>query len=329
MPWWLFYVALGIIFTAGYIALLLSSEAWANGIFDVPIVLIFGFLNGITIPYMLALMHALDDSAEAALVRFRPVLTLDDAGYEKLRYQITTLPARQTLLAAGAGIIYTVLVILSHLFTMGGLQDSEIMQPVTVTLVWVWNLLMYMMVGVLVYHTLHQLQMVNLIYTKHTRINLFKLGPLYALSSLTARTAIGIGIPTYIWFQANALSTMGPTLYNFVQTIFLGILLLVTFISPLWGAHRLLEREKQRLEDEVSQRIEATIAVLHERVDNQELEERGVLRDTLEGLVTEQNVIRKLRTWPWRTETVSGLGLAFLLPIIIWVVQRILERLGF
>jgi hypothetical protein len=187
---------------------------------------------------------------------------------------------------------------------------------------------MYMMVGVLVYHTLHQLQMVNLIYTKHTRINLFKLGPLYDLSGLTARTTLGIGIPTYIWFQANALSTMGPTLYNFVQTIFLGILLLVTFISPLWGAHRLLEREKQRLEDEVSQRIEATIAVLHERVDNQELEERGVLKDTLEGLVTEQNVIRKLRTWPWRTETVSGLGLAFLLPIIIWVVQRILERLG-
>ena len=41
-----------------------------------------------------------------------------------------------------------------------------------------------------------------------------------------------------------------------------------------------------------------------------------------------QGVIDKLRTWPWRTETVSGLGLAFLVPILIWIIQRVLERLG-
>jgi hypothetical protein len=52
------------------------------------------------------------------------------------------------------------------------------------------------------------------------------------------------------------------------------------------------------------------------------------LKETLDGLVTEQGVIDRLRTWPWRTETMRGLGLAFLLPIIIWAVQRVLERLG-
>jgi hypothetical protein len=252
---------------------------------------------------------------------------VDDAGYEELRYQITTLPARSTLIATSLGAVYTFTVLLTNIITMGT-DNTGSSSPVIVVLVWLLNLLIYMMVGVLVYHTLHQLRTVNLIYTKHTRINLFQLGPLYDLSGLTARTAVGIGIPTYLWFQVNSLSVMGPTLYDFIQTVFLGIIMLITFISPLWGAHRLLAREKQRLEDEVSQRIEATIATLHSRVDNQVLDDRGILKDTLDGLVTEQNVIHKLRTWPWRTETINGIALAFLIPIIIWVVQRVLERLG-
>jgi hypothetical protein len=91
----------------------------------------------------------------------------------------------------------------------------------------------------------------------------------------------------------------------------------------------LLEREKQRLQDEVARRIEATIARLHKQVDSDELGDSATkLKDTLDGLVTEQGVIDKLRTWPWRTETVSGLVLAFLLPILTGIVQRLLQRLG-
>jgi hypothetical protein len=106
-------------------------------------------------------------------------------------------------------------------------------------------------------------------------------------------------------------------------------MIVVAFIWPLLGAHSLLEREKQRLQDEVARRIEATIAKLHKQVDSDELEDRAVvLKDTLDGLITEQGVINKLRTWPWRTETVSGLVLAFLRPIVIWIVQRVLQRLG-
>jgi hypothetical protein len=188
--------------------------------------------------------------------------------------------------------------------------------------------LIYGAIGLVIYHTIHQLLMVNKIYTNYTRINLFELGPMYALSGLAARTAIGIGIPTYLWFQFSSASTTGISPADLAETIVMGIIIVVTFIWPLWGAHNLLGREKQRLQDEVARRIEATIAALHSRIDTGELQDRAQLKDTLDGLVTEQGVIDKLRTWPWRTETVRGLGLAFLLPIIIWVVQRVLERLG-
>ena len=139
---------------------------------------------------------------------------------------------------------------------------------------------------------------------------------------------MGIAIPTYLWFQANSMTTMGNTAPNIVQTVILGAVGIITFVSPLVGAHWLLEREKQRLRDDVGRRIETTIDTLHNRADAGQLEGYAEQKGVLDGLIAEQGVIDKLRTWPWRTETVSGLGVAFVLPIIIWIVQRILERLG-
>ena len=113
-----------------------------------------------------------------------------------------------------------------------------------------------------------------------------------------------------------------------IQTAFLGTVVVVTFVWPLLGAHRLLEREKQRLQDEAARCVESAIAELNGQVATGQLAVAGKLKEALEALVIEQGVIDKLRTWPWRTETVRGLGLAFFLPIFLWLVQRVLERLG-
>jgi hypothetical protein len=328
LPAWAFYLALGLVLSLGYMLLLLASPLWASGVLDLGGLLFYSFLNGLTFPYLLGLVHYLDRSAAAAMSRFRPVMAVDEAEYHKLLYQLTTLPARPTLLASGIGVAYTFAVFAINILNLGSLGVVE-MSPLLVVQVVGYNVPIYVLVAVLVYHTIHQLRMVNTIYTQHTRINLFQLGPLYALSGLAARTAIGIAVPTYVWFQANSLSAVGTTVSDIIQTVFLGIMVVVTFVWPLLGAHGLLEREKQRLHDEVARRIEATIASVHHRVDNSELGDLGEQKEALNVLVAEQGLIAKLRTWPWRTETVSGLGLTFLLPILIWVAQRVLERLGF
>ena len=327
LPAWLVYLAAGLALALLYLALLLSSAQWATGRLPLGTALIYSLLNGLTAPYLLGFIHYLDHSAAGALARFRPVLTVDEAGYDRLRYQLTTLPPRATWIAAGLGVVYGVV---AQVLSMLNGQDlgTGTESPVPIAFIIGYNFLLYVLVLVVVYHTLHQLRLVNTIYTQHTRINLFQLGPLYALSALTARTAISIGIPTYIWFQANSAATATTAVPNVIQTVFLSIVMLLTFIWPLVGAHNLLEREKQRLQDAVARRVEATITELQRRVDAGEPEAIAALKGTLDGLLTTQGVIDKLRTWPWRTETVSGLGLAFLLPLLIWVVQRVLERLG-
>ena len=50
------------------------------------------------------------------------------------------------------------------------------------------------------------------------------------------------------------------------------------------------------------------------------------MKDAMEALVNEQNVVEKIRTWPWEPGTVRGLATALFLPVVIWVITKLLER---
>ncbi|HEY0071028.1 MAG TPA: hypothetical protein VGE04_13760 [Chloroflexia bacterium] len=318
LPSWAFYLALGLISAS-----LFTPLTWITGLVPEGTFPLYYVLSVLTGVYVLALLHYLDDSAAASLKRFRPVMAVDDAEYERLYYKFTTMPRRPVLVANMLGAIYAVILLLSFDTTDTTIAAGA-MSPAQVAVAIVSFLFSYILTATMIYHTIHQLRLVNEIYTRYTRINLFQPGPMYALSRLTARTAIGLSIPTYAWFQA----TTGSSADAPGEMPFFAVLIALTFVWPLLGAHGLLGREKERLKDEVSKRIEATIVELQTRVDSGDVHDRGALKDTLEGLVASQGVIDKLRTWPWQTQTVSGLGAALLLPLIVWVIQRVLERLG-
>lgn len=323
LPAWLLYPALGL-------ALLFATllVLWAGGAPATGTTLLYYALSSFGQAYLLALMHHLDQAAEAVLARFRPVMTVDQAGYDRLRYQLTTMPARPAAIAFGLGLFYATAALLLNL--PAGRPGANDVPPPALAVYVGHSLLLAGLAASLAYHTLHQLRTVSLIYTAHTRYNLFRLGPLYALSTLAARTAIGFGLPTYLWFWLNYSVPGGPSLTDLLSSAFFATLIVVTFVWPLLGAHRRLALEKQRLRDDVAQRIEATIAALHHCVDVGELDDRrGMLNDTLEALTLEQGVIEKLRTWPWRTETASSVVGAFFVPLVVGMIQRLLGRLGF
>jgi hypothetical protein len=53
------------------------------------------------------------------------------------------------------------------------------------------------------------------------------------------------------------------------------------------------------------------------------------INDATESLVRERDVLDKISTWPWEPETVRAVATALLLPVVLWVITRVLERLGF
>ena len=180
----------------------------------------------------------------------------------------------------------------------------------------------------IIYHSVRQLRMVSRIYADYARVDLFNLRPMYALSRLTAGTAIGFGIITYAWVYITVSLGSGSELSapTFLEPAVFTVFVLLGFVLPLMGAHRLLREEKARAKDETSQHLKATIAEVHRRREAGDFAGMDNVNETIDALQKEQGILDKVSTWPWQPETLRGVSTAILLPIVVWAITRLLER---
>ncbi len=95
----------------------------------------------------------------------------------------------------------------------------------------------------------------------------------------------------------------------------------------LAGMRRRLRDEQGRLLGEANSRIQRTIDRIHEQVDAGRHDEVGKLRTSLGTLTDERQLLQGLSTWPWDPDTLRGFASSLLLPIILWLVTRLLGRL--
>ncbi len=272
--------------------------------------------------YFLALIHYLNGQAGAALNTFRPALAVSDTEYDRLHYRLTTLPARGALLASGIG---AALAALSVLLNPAPLNPDYATSPLVTALDVGLLIFIFTSLGVLIYHTIHQFTAVSRIHAAATHIDLFQPDPLYAFSGLTARIVVGyilIADFTAVFMREEAADPITAGVLTLMV-----LLAAVTFVLPLLGMHRRMVEEKQRLEAEANKRMEAAIAELHRRVDTANLQDMTEVYRAISGLEIERDVIAKFSTWPWQAGTLRGLISALLLPVTIWLIQRVLEHL--
>ncbi len=312
----IFYAGLGAILVG--IQLLIQWGGNAGNVYAFPLIYI------VTIAYNLALMHYLDQVAAQALARFRPLLSLSDVEYHELQYRLTTLPALPTLAATAFGVLVGI-------WTLGWVPipirihdlhfvDSALSVHFNNGL----SLVIWGIAGVVVYHTLHQLRIVQQIYDLCPKINLYGLRPLYAFSTLSARTAISVALIVYSWYLcAPHLLNLGTALSGlFGYTAFS----LLTFVLPLWGAHRLLVEEKDRRLTENGEWQRQAITELHHRVAAGEMVDMDNLNKTMASLELEHATLDRISTWPWKQDTVRAVALALFFPVLVWLTQWILQR---
>jgi hypothetical protein len=278
--------------------------------------------------YFVCVLHYLDDIAAAALATFRPVLTVDAAGYQKLNYQLTTMPARPALIWSLAGLAFGMaspyLIVpeaqlqLVKLFTS---PAASVLDFGLFALDWTIN-------GLFGYHTFNQLRLVSRIYTQHTNVNTFETGPLYVLSRVTAMTTVALLFISYLYTTYWSDPGVENPANAAVGMTFI-LIALVTFVLPLLGAHRLLQQEKAHRKSEAARGIETVTDELHRRVQAGDLQNMDSVKDALDSLVVEQGVLSKVSTWPWEPEALRVVVSALLLPIVLWGITRVLERFGF
>ena len=313
MPVWVSYLVL-----LAVTVLLLSAANWIGGL-DPPGTVNRDFAAFTVLGlYMLGLMHYLNHIAASTIETFRPALELSQAEYERLRYTLTTLPARQGALAGLAGLAYIVLGIASDPAAAGiaSLHPAAVVARVAVL---AFN---FTVAGVLIYHTIRQLRMVSRIHALASRIDLFDPTPLYAFSNLTARSGTGLVLLAAYGFAIE------PTI-NAVTLATNGLIIAVAaaaFVLPLRGMHQRLLAEKERLQSQADQRFKATVGELHRSVDERNLSVADGLNKTLASLQIEREALARIPTWPWQPGTLRAFISVLLVPIVLWLIFRALER---
>jgi hypothetical protein len=322
-PAWLFYAGVGIV-----LSLLRTIVGWNDGSYPVGTFFRIHILDCLNPAYLLLVLHYLDDMAQKSLANFRAVLNVDEPGYQRLRYQFTTMPSRPVFVLTVIGVIFG-LAYIPFLLTEADRQTSKYFtSPAAVALDSLNSVLVTTMMLTFAYHTFHQLRIVSRTYTRHTNVSIFDIGPLYALSRVTAMTTVAclflgyVDIASYSDLQGNSPVT------GVVAVIFVFIAL-GTFVWPLFGAHRLLQQEKERWKSDVARRMEAVNLELLRRTDAGDYSDAGTMNDAIDSLIKAQGVLGKVSTWPWDPEAVRVVVTAVLLPVGLWIVTRVLERLGF
>lgn len=278
----------------------------------------------------LAWMHYLDKAAVVALQRFQPAVKPGKDVIDIARYKITTLPAGPALVATVSGILLY-LVIYGPLY-MTQLSEQSVFRlaistPSLVTVA-IYFLLMWAMLGLVVYHTIHQIAIIRDLFADHTDADPYNPEPLYAFSGITGRTAAIFLLISYGWtlllLQSGYLETAQSS--GLAVNIFFALFSLFIFAWPLWGAHQLLVDSKKSALTKNAELMKTVVEELHGNIERKMVDMMGDWRTALEALEIERTRIERLPTWPWRPEALRGLVAALVVPIFVWVVQYLLER---
>jgi hypothetical protein len=174
------------------------------------------------------------------------------------------------------------------------------------------------------YHTANQLRQINRIYTQYAQVDLCRIEPLHAFSGVTALTAVSLTVCPYGFMLVSGGVLGDPSALGYL--LVMTVLALVAFLWPLTGVRRLVYREKQRALEEATRRLRATFDDVHRLVDEKELTGIGNVNMTIMTLDVEIRSLEAIPTWPWQPDTMRWLLSALLLPLILWVVQAILQR---
>jgi hypothetical protein len=270
------------------------------------------------IPFLIVAF--LNTTAKSALNSFSRLSGHTDGTLDKLKYEFTTMPPRDVIISSAIWVAFYA--IATYLFFP--LYEDLGFGNLTRNLVILEGLFCFATGGVIYYHSLRQLWLVNRTVKIVKQYNLFNLDPVYSFSRLTART----GISWVVMLTLNLL--LFPFGAALELILFIAViqvaLALAAFILPLQFVNNRLVAEKRRLLAENRQRVETTLNRLHEQIDQNKLNEIEHLNNVISGLSAERDTLEKIPTLPWRTETLTGFLSATVLPIILLIIQIIIER---
>jgi hypothetical protein len=313
---WLVYLGLSLALVSLLHGLHWLSGALPLGHFTAPLV----YTASVSV-ISVAFAHHLDDVARRSLERFRSALPNDEAGFEQLTRELTTMPAAPVLLCHAISLfLFSCIVFLDPTF-YGLLRGYPLSDSALYLVGWLNN----GMLLVNLYHTIHQLSWVQTTHARAQSISLIDRAPAFAFSTLTYRTAVLGSVLMYGFLYLFPALRIDPIALSLASIA--ALLMMAVFFLPLQGMHERLVEEKERRLSDVRQQIDATFTLLHSQRKASDLAAVEQMMKHLPALVMEEEYLSKLPTWPWPPGTVTRLMSVVLLPLFLWVAERMLGQL--
>jgi hypothetical protein len=283
--------------------------------------------------YPLAAYHYLSRGARSTFDSFRPATRLSDAAAARLKLELATTPARPVLLMWLSAAMFDLASVFADAFKYKDLTPAYAAIRVTSEGLWVGPILF-----VLAYLVFRQGRLVARLHQTVEHVDLLRPEPLHAMARLTARSSIAL-VVVVVFAGLPLPGNEGSYLFTIlVFCLPVLVIALGAFFVPLRGMNQALVHEKRRLLDEVSTRIESASQGLHRLVDQEAGNESDAdasrlaqtrmdaLTKALAGVIAERDFIKRLSTWPWDSTTLRAVLSAIALPLILFAVTRLLER---
>ncbi len=266
-----------------------------------------------------ALRNVLDGIARRAFRDFLPALVGTPAP-ARFEADFVSIPDRTAIAAIAAAEVVITIGYFSDPTSAAQIAAGSFLEQAVILGT---NWLSIAVSGVMLLSILRQLAAVSRLH-RLADVDLFDPGPAHAFARLTSAASIGILLAAAA-VVADPTAASDSILFG-VQVAGLLVVAAAAFALPLRGMNGRLVAEKAALLRAVNGRIKVTTARVHAAVDADDRSPGSGLHDQLSSLIAERDLIAKLSTWPWSPATIRGLGSAFLVPILVWAITRILER---
>jgi hypothetical protein len=318
VPAWLFYLTLHLVFF-----LVINMAQWNAGQLTVGQFELANILDPLWASIPLVFLHSASNLAGPAIDMFREMINTSNAEFDQIKYEFLNLPAQ---------IMWVIFGIFSVLLTTITIIDPQGFTGFTNA----FSVIAFLVLGILgfsltftfIVHTYRRVILVNHIYQRLGTLNLFDLGPIFSLSGLTTRSAIGIVLIANQDFISNVITTSSEQDFALAiaNTLTIFVIGSAAILIPLLGIHRKLQAEKNRLKQDNAKRIHKANDVLNQRMDQSEFENISGFSSGLEALFLFRDRINKIPTWPWDWAAIRGFISAVFLPLAIWAIQSLLTR---
>jgi hypothetical protein len=313
--WWVF-PALALLLFAWAHAIVWATGRVPFGVVE-PVITV-GVLYG---PFLLAILAAANYVARRSVDAFWPATGWPDADRAGWKAAFVNTPGPWGWVSLLIGVPLAIGSFLAAPTSWLG-QGTD---PLVLFIAYLPALVLgYSMAPAAFVHTMRQLRLVSRIHREATQIDPFDRGPVYAFSRLTVLSGMGYVLVGYYTLTANGAFAAG-NLVVLAALVFSLVVGIATFVVPLWGIHDRLVDEKAALVREVEARIGRIADEMYRRVDAGEYEGSKVVSDALAGVTVLRDRIQRVPTWPWPPQLLRGFVSALILPLVIYVLTRLVS----